>query len=390
MDEEENHRMGISWKEGRRKKEERFILAIDGGGMRGIIPSVLLGHIASDLRNLGDARPLYSHFDLIAGTSTGALMAAALSVPTEGTGLEREAGEDPEAWEEETKGFLLWKRTSRIFRGRIERTADPSAFAALYRMHGRRIFPQNSVSALLGPIFTDKYPSKPYEDLLRSLFGEREMHDLLAPTAFISYDTRTGMIYPITSWGNQDFRIWEAARASSAAPMYFPPFRHTDAEGREMTLIDGGVAANNPSLIAYALSRRLYPDADLFHILSLSTAQRPHTNDGASLGGLTGWAASISGILQDAALRTADITAEAIRDAEYTRIWAPVLESRIKLDDTSPSSLDRLEEAGEKLYEEEKERIAAFCRRMAAAETPDSIRLRGAEALPPPPQAYAP
>ena len=67
-----------------------------------------------------------------------------------------------------------------------------------------------------------------------------------------------------------------------------------------------------------------------------------------------------------------------------------MLESRIKLDDTSPSSLDRLEEAGEKLYEEEKERIAAFCRRMAAAETPDSIRLRGAEALPPPPQAYAP
>ena len=56
-----------------RKKEERFILAIDGGGMRGIIPSRILSHISAELRRMGDKRPLYSHFDLIAGTSTGAL-----------------------------------------------------------------------------------------------------------------------------------------------------------------------------------------------------------------------------------------------------------------------------------------------------------------------------
>ena len=61
--------------------------AIDGGGMRGIIPAAILGRMNEYLRSKGDARPLYSHFDLIAGTSTGALLAAALSIGTAALGL---------------------------------------------------------------------------------------------------------------------------------------------------------------------------------------------------------------------------------------------------------------------------------------------------------------
>ena len=52
------------------KEEERYILSIDGGGMRGIVPSVLLAKLSSLLEEMGDNRPLYAHFDLIAGTST--------------------------------------------------------------------------------------------------------------------------------------------------------------------------------------------------------------------------------------------------------------------------------------------------------------------------------
>ena len=57
--------------------EERFILAIDGGGMRGIIPAYILSRLSAMLKAEGDTRPLYSHFDLAAGTSTGALIAGA-------------------------------------------------------------------------------------------------------------------------------------------------------------------------------------------------------------------------------------------------------------------------------------------------------------------------
>ena len=49
-----------------KEKDIRYILSIDGGGMRGIIPAYLISRLAEDLRNAGDERPFYSHFDLIA------------------------------------------------------------------------------------------------------------------------------------------------------------------------------------------------------------------------------------------------------------------------------------------------------------------------------------
>ena len=73
-----------------RKREIRYILSIDGGGMRGIIPSVVLARLNSILRSMGDRRPLYSHFDMIAGTSTGALLALGLASPAEKTALTAE------------------------------------------------------------------------------------------------------------------------------------------------------------------------------------------------------------------------------------------------------------------------------------------------------------
>jgi 2-haloacid dehalogenase len=67
----------------KRLKEECYILSLDGGGMRGVIPATILGHIDSLFHELGDKRPLHAHFDLIAGTSTGGLIACALSNPNE-------------------------------------------------------------------------------------------------------------------------------------------------------------------------------------------------------------------------------------------------------------------------------------------------------------------
>jgi patatin-like phospholipase/acyl hydrolase len=54
----------------KRSAEDRYILCLDGGGMRGVIPATILEKMEVKLRSMGDDRPLYSHFDLIAGTST--------------------------------------------------------------------------------------------------------------------------------------------------------------------------------------------------------------------------------------------------------------------------------------------------------------------------------
>ena len=68
------------WKKQKETSGERYILSIDGGGIRGIIPAVLLSSMNSYLRSKGDMKPLYSHFDLIAGTSTGALLSLGLAM----------------------------------------------------------------------------------------------------------------------------------------------------------------------------------------------------------------------------------------------------------------------------------------------------------------------
>ncbi|MCR5761616.1 MAG: patatin-like phospholipase family protein, partial [Sphaerochaetaceae bacterium] len=57
------------------REKERFVLCIDGGGMRGIIPVVVLQNLEKLLRERGVNKPLSQCFDLIAGTSTGGLIA---------------------------------------------------------------------------------------------------------------------------------------------------------------------------------------------------------------------------------------------------------------------------------------------------------------------------
>jgi len=59
----------------------RHILAIDGGGVRGIVAAVLLDALETERQALGATRPLSDCFDLIAGTSTGAIVAAGLAAP---------------------------------------------------------------------------------------------------------------------------------------------------------------------------------------------------------------------------------------------------------------------------------------------------------------------
>ena len=85
------------WLDFLRKKEEkkreiRYILTIDGGGMRGIVPAFILKQMDRYLKTL-TSRPLYSFFDLVAGTSTGALLSLGLTCPLGGKILKREEGE---------------------------------------------------------------------------------------------------------------------------------------------------------------------------------------------------------------------------------------------------------------------------------------------------------
>ena len=352
----------------RRKKDVRYILSIDGGGMRGIIPSVMLSKLSKLLHEYGDSRPLYSHFDLIAGTSTGALLALGLTMPNEKTGLKRD------------EGSAISTR-----RGYIVPGSDVESFIELYRHHGPEIFPkQQNFKSLLYPILTDKYDAGPFERFLISVFKDSALSDALVPTAAVAYSTTDDRIYTMRSWASHGILSREAARASSAAPMYFPPCRLKERDtGTELTLIDGGVAANNPALIAYAEARKLYPDASEYRILSLSTLSSEYRfNPAESTGGLTGWAKVIIKVYGNASLNAVDEVIGNIKDVKYTRIWAPVLEERIKLDSTSDASTHTLIEAAEKAYQAKEAEMRAFARMLAEEKTHDCVNVKPLRNMP--------
>nr|CAB3500451.1 unnamed protein product [Digitaria exilis] len=86
------------------------VLSIDGGGIRGLIPSVIIASLEKKLQVLdGDDARITDYFDVIAGTSTGGLIAAMLGVPNN-----EDTGRRPKFTAEQITGF--------------------------YREHGREIF----------------------------------------------------------------------------------------------------------------------------------------------------------------------------------------------------------------------------------------------------------
>ena len=366
--------------EGKKEKEIRYILTIDGGGMRGIIPARVISHLSQILRESGDDRPFYSHFDLIAGTSTGGFLASGLTCPRECTNLDAdESDETMVSHTEKEKGFF--KKPYEVEDGSIRRAPDPEMLEKLYSEEGGRIFQRPSIS-LFGPIFQDKYDCRNLERFLYDTFGDTELGELLSPTAMISYETKSGSPYVFRSYDPHGFKLREALRATSAAPTYFSPAVLNDRiTGERLVFIDGGVGANNPAMLAYLEAKKLYPNADEFRMLSLSTGKAPYSFDPTkSGGGFTGWASSITKVYSTAQETLSQIYANAMPDLKILRIFSNELEKRIPLDDISRESINMLEDAGEKVFLNQEYELRLFADDLKAEPTHiDAIRLRKKE-----------
>ncbi len=365
-------------KEKEREKEIRYILSIDGGGIRGIIPAYVIRRLSEELQKHGDERPFYSHFDLIAGTSTGALIALGLSTPREYLNDVKVDERAPYPLSYSYKEGLFRKKTIRVERGTIERTIDSESLEEFYKAKGSEIFKTKShLLSLLGTVFSEKYDTSSYEEFLLKVFKDAPLSALCAPTIAISFNTKTSEPYIFKSYDSDGFLVREAARASSAAPLYFAAASFIDRKtNEELSLIDGGLGANNPVLLAYKEARELYPNADEYRILSLSTCSpKFHYNAAEQVGGLTGWASPLVRLSGQAELAIADMTIESIPNVEYIRIWDGSLKHKIRLDDYSDESIAALLSVAEKSYEENKERLESLVKELSSHATSDAIKL---------------
>lgn len=337
---------------GRQEKKlqkERMILCLDGGGMRGIVPATVLAHLEQLFLKLGDSRPLYSHFDLIAGTSTGGLIALALTVPTNNELLEQD------------------KNGSTI-----------SRLAEIYKNYGTTIFPKNNSiipTHVLNQLFSYKYEDRSFNTLLFDLFGERRLSEALTPTIVTAYDYKKDAPFIFSSIRTPQIPARAAARATSAAPTFFSPaVMKNETDNDSSLLIDGGVVANNPVLYAYKEARALYPETEKFHILSLGTGKSSNRQTGENTNsGVLGWFDPTKGtpplyrLYASAQMNTADQIAAILPDVEYLRIHKD-FPRRVRMDETDPLILSELVEYADQVFKENEEALTAFCRKCVGKE----------------------
>ncbi|KAK2994433.1 hypothetical protein RJ640_001249 [Escallonia rubra] len=265
------------------------VLSIDGGGIRGIIPGTILEFLESELQKLDgkDAR-LADYFDVIAGTSTGGLVTAMLTAPNE-------------------KNRPLYA------------AKDINAF---YLENCPKIFPQGwsplphvtkVTKALQGP----KYDGKYLHNLVKEKLGHTRLHETLTNVAIPTFDIKTLQptvfsTYEAANHPSLDALLSDICIGTSAAPTYLPAhyFETQDPTGkvRKFNLIDGGVAANNPTLIAIGEvtkqiirgSPDFFPikpmDYGRFLVISLGTgsskAEEKYEADEAAKWGVLGWLTS--------------------------------------------------------------------------------------------------
>ncbi len=235
----------------------RFILSIDGGGIRGIIPAMILAELQKRMSALGKAQELHHYFSLIAGTSTGAVIAAALACPH--PKLKKRA-----AVKADELVDLFVKRGADIF--------PESLFARLANANG---------------VLGERYDAKPLEDILIEKLGaSRTIRQALTKVLIPAYNIRDRRAEFFTNADEEhdDILFWQAVRGSSAAPTYFEPALIdnfevvTRATIATIPAIDGGMFANDPALAAYVEARKMgWEDpvkGDDIVILSLGTGSQ--------------------------------------------------------------------------------------------------------------------
>jgi uncharacterized protein len=186
------------------------ILSIDGGGIKGLYSSTVLEHLEKKYQG-----SCSNYFDMLCGTSTGGLIALGLSLKI-----------------------------------------PASEMSKIYSDHGKDIFPkQNKIIGLIRQTFwRGKFKDDPLKKVLNEVFKENTIassNNLLCIPSYSFTDARPWIFkYDHKEGGlsrDNDAKYVDVALATSAAPTYFPlaEIPHYDYK----QFVDGGVWANNPSMI---------------------------------------------------------------------------------------------------------------------------------------------
>ncbi|MGH8482581.1 MAG: patatin-like phospholipase family protein [Nevskiaceae bacterium] len=262
------------------------ILSLDGGSIRGLVTAILLQRLDKAVPGWRDS------IDLVAGTSTGGILALGLA-----------------------------------------HGMTPTQLRALYEHRGRKIFDDSWLDDLrdLGQIMGAEYDNDNLAAELKKAFGKARLRDLrknvLVPTFDLDKHTSIGRTWEPKLFHNfpgadtdGNTLVWKVALYTSAAPTYFP-----SVDG----YIDGGVYANNPSLCALVQTQdrrsvKATPAWSDIRLLSLGTGTSLTYIEGDKLDwGYAQWVKPLINVLMDGVSGIADFQCAQLLGGRYLRV-APV------------------------------------------------------------------
>ncbi|RSD26095.1 CBASS cGAMP-activated phospholipase [Mesobacillus subterraneus] len=298
------------------------LLCIDGGGVRGVFPIAILQAIEEEY-----GKPVGDLFDLIAGTSTGAIIAASAA---------------------------LGKPMQEVMES--------------YQTYGEKIFDRKAKVGYFKSVYSDRYLRR----LLKKAFHEFALSDIRKPLVIPAVDITHGKPYVHRSdYGFAEeeelsIKLWDAVLSSCSAPIYFPP----NNVNNQYLSIDGGLWANNPSLVGVTEALHHFK-ADLaeIKIFSIGTGLQniDFTKEQESHWGIRQWlpfhfpSMKVTPKLLDLAM---DLSSESVSyhcrlllGGHYLRLNKE-LSQEIPFDDFT--YMEELAELGRNVYQQNKKHISAF------------------------------
>jgi predicted acylesterase/phospholipase RssA len=300
---------------------KRYILTIDGGGIRGLLPAMLLQQVEIRLN-----ATLRKRFSMIAGTSTGGILACGLYAGVyTGKLVDLYDERGPAIFQRSLlrsflTGFGLW----------APRYSAASLERELLQVLGPRLLGTLSPTELLVPTYCVRLPTCEDTDGDGVVEGR-------ATLFFKSWEARTDPAL--------NFMLRDVARATSAAPVYFPAAEIRNLKGEPFLCVDGGTYANNPAMDAAADARRLWPDDELV-VISLGTGSLIKAVPGSGNWGAAQWLPRISNVFIDGAADVVSyqMTHVAKLDPRVTflRCETAITGASEQLDATGPADMAQL------------------------------------------------
>jgi patatin-like phospholipase/acyl hydrolase len=278
------------------------ILAVDGGGIRGVFPAAVLADLEG---SLPPDDSIARHFDLVSGTSTGGIIAL-------GLGAGKSAREIRDLY---------------INRG-------PEIFPPIWdNLLGRgwKAFRNNVLNATF-----HRYSRRALERVLQEFLGDRLLGESTVRQVIPAFDGRFSEVFLFKTRHHADYgqdwrkRMVDVALATSAAPTIYRPL-----ESGGYRLIDGGVWANNPVMLAVIEAMIAYDvPRERIKVLSLGCGDEPyHVTRRMTWGGLWHWRKIIGAAMRAQSLAATNQTRLLLGPANVVRIDPTLVGQPIELDD---------------------------------------------------------